>query len=100
MHGLNHGVKKAAAGGQAARGKLQNIRYNGIIGSATNFSPQNRKIPRRHANRFEDRRQELIGGLLAASTPKEREAIHRSLAEGKKLRKAVEGFCDNGESTN
>jgi hypothetical protein len=78
-------IKKAAhAGGQAARRNIQStIRYKQTNGSS-------RKIPPKPAIRFEQRRQQLIQGLLAASTPAERQLIRKGRAEGRKLLKELE----------
>jgi len=91
---LKTSTKKAARGGnQAARNnELQSTLYQANIGSSRKFLPTFRKIPRRSSNRFEQRRQQVIQGLLAASAPAEKIAIQRGLAEGKVLREAVEGL--------
>lgn len=94
MHKLKSPTKKAAhAGGQAAQRNGQlGVRYSPCQGSSTKFLPQIRKIPPKSANRFEQRRQQLIQGLLAASSPGERRSIKRGLAEGRKLCQELEAL--------
>ncbi|MFC1635220.1 hypothetical protein ACFL5Z_10290 [Planctomycetota bacterium] len=79
MQCLNTSIKKAAhAGGQAARRNDQcNLQYH---------------PPQRLSNPFESRRQDVIQGLLAASTPAERAAIRRGQREGRRLRREVESL--------
>ena len=81
---------RAAQARTAQRNNQHRIRYSPVAGSLTRFSPTSRKTPRHPANRFEERRQQLIRGLLAVSTPAERKAIKRGRKAGRKLRQELE----------
>ena len=89
----NPQTKKAGLGRRPKRPAAsiqRSIRYSSTMRSSIKFSLSSRKSPPKPASHLEERRQVVIRGLLAASTPAEREAIEKGRREGRELRKLAE----------